>query len=62
LIPDAVLQEVPTTVGAVVEEGKCVERIGVLAQDDDPDCGVRTPELDCQAYSLVGVIRRHSNI
>jgi hypothetical protein len=62
LIPDAVLQEVPTTVGAVVEEGKCVERIGVLAQDDNPDCGVRSPELVRQAYALVRVIRRHSNI
>ena len=62
MIPDAVFQEVPTTVGAVVEESKCVERIGVLAQDDDPDCGVRAPELDCQPYALVSVIRRHSNI
>lgn len=58
----AILQEVPATSRALLEEGEGIEGIGMLAQDDDADGRMRAPELVRQPYALVSVARGHPDV
>ena len=51
----ALLQQVRTPLAAALEECEHVARVGVLAEHDDADIGVRLPQACRGLDALVGV-------
>ena len=62
LVPHALLQQVRAALRSPVEEGECVQRALVLAQDDDADLRPGRPQLVREPNALVGVVRRHADV
>ena len=61
-VVDALLEQVAAAVGSRLEQRERVARLGVLAEDDDADLGVRLAQPIGDADALVGVRRRHPDV
>ena len=59
---DAILEQVGAAIGAVLQELRRIQRLGVLAEDHDADVRLRPPELGGEPDALVGVRRRHADV
>jgi two-component system, NarL family, invasion response regulator UvrY len=58
----ALLQQVPATVGAGLEQRQGVARLGVLAEDDHADRRMAFTEGSCELNALVGARGWHSDV
>src|SRR3954452_12217874 len=59
---DSLLEQICAPPRAVLEERRRIHRVGVLAQDDHADIGVRRAKLGGEADALIGLRRRHANV
>ena len=61
-VAEAVLEQVRPPFAAVLQEGEAVARVGVLAQDDHADLGVRLAQPGRERDPLVVPARRHPDV
>jgi hypothetical protein len=61
-IGDAILQEIPDPLGARLEQRHRIAGLDVLGEQEDPDAGVRLPDLLRRAEPFVRVRRRHPDV
>ena len=61
-VGEALLQQIGASPGAVLEQGEGVERLDVLAEDDDPDLRMRRAQRPGEADALVRPGRRHADV
>ena len=61
-VVDALLEQVATSCGAALEQRERVARLGVLAEDDDPDLRMRLPEPSRCLDALVDAARGHADV
>jgi hypothetical protein len=57
-----VLEQITDPLGVLADEVQCVGLVAKLREHQDPDVGVRAPDLDGRAQAVVGLVGRHLHV